>query len=183
MCSNIQPWAWLVEREERGKTIDSRTIPHLVKRVLDFGAHWRMFFLQEQMIKSGTLSPHQTVWKSAKTMSYSNFSAKNNFYWKSQFEYKFKAFVLWNFIFQWKTNNLEKMLLACEAIMNNRLFWKLAWWYSIMVLRKDRRVESLARKLHPLGSKCEISWWEWEEGSPLLKMHIFVSKCIAAAAP
>ena len=79
MCSNIQPWAWLVEREERGKTIDSRTIPHLVKRVLDFGAHWRMFFLQEQMIKSGTLSPHQTVWKSAKTMSYSNFSAKNNF--------------------------------------------------------------------------------------------------------
>ena len=139
MCSNIQPWAWLVEREERGKTIDSRTIPHLVKRVLDFGAHWRMFFLQEQMIKSGTLSPHQTVWKSAKTMSYSNFSAKNNFYWKSQFEYKSKAFVLWNFIFQWKTNNLEKMLLACEAIMNNRLFWKLAWWYSIMVLRKDRR--------------------------------------------
>ena len=137
MCSNIQPWAWLVEREERGKTIDSRTIPHLVKRVLDFGAHWRMFFLQEQMIKSGTLSPHQTVWKSAKTMSYSNFSAKNNLLSRNP-----KFFVLWNFIFQWKTNNLEKMLLACEAIMNNRLFWKLAWWYSIMVLRKDRREES-----------------------------------------
>ena len=61
----------------------------------------------------------------------------------------------------------KRLLLPCEAIMNNRLFWKLAWWYSIMVLRKDRRVEkrvSLARKLHPLGSKCEISWWEWEEG-------------------
>ena len=58
----------------------------------------------------------------------------------------------------------KRLLLPCEAIMNNRLFWKLAWWYSIMVLRKDRREESLARKLHPLGSKCEISWWEWEEG-------------------
>ena len=45
---------------------------------------------------------------------------------------------------------------------------------------EERGDSSLARKLHPLGSKCEISWWEWEEGSPLLKMHIFVSKCICS---